>query len=280
MISTTPGAVKSPWFNKLYPPIAQIPVLSDGQTLQLEELLKREPQVALISNAKMGEELKKAGVPAVNVSFITFDGLKKTVRTTAEVLGGDAPKIAEQYVRELEDNIAFVSERLAQVKESDKPVVLHIVAGNNLQKVDGGHSIIGDWVLKGGGRNALPEQGNMVEVSMEELVQANPDIIIIGSGNSQQAFDAVEKILRDPVWQSISAVKNKKVLVNPKGVYTWDRYSTEEALQVLWAAKTFHPDLFQDLDLVKRTQDFYQKYYHYDLSQADAELILQGRDPH
>ena len=53
----------------------------------------------------------------------------------------------------------------------------------------------------------LPDEANMVTVTVESIIQANPDVIIIGSsGNKAQA--AIEKIKADPAWQSISAVKN------------------------------------------------------------------------
>ena len=33
--------------------------------------------------------------------------------------------------------------------------------------------------------------------------------------------------------QSLKTIKNKAVYANPNGVFSWDRYSGEEALQVL-----------------------------------------------
>ena len=66
---------------------------------------------------------------------------------------------------------------------------------------------------------------------------------------------------------------------NPAGVFSWDRYSGEEALQVLWAAKFFNPDKFEDIDMVQQTQDFYKTFYGYDLSKEDAERMLAGLGP-
>jgi len=37
--------------------------------------------------------------------------------------------------------------------------------------------------------------------------------------------------------------------VNPKGVFSWDRYGAEEALQIQWAAKTLYPDLFTNINI-------------------------------
>jgi len=56
----------------------------------------------------------------------------------------------------------------------------------------------------------------------------------------------------------------------------WDQDSAEEVFQVLWAAKTFHEDKFQDIDLVSETQQFYKKYYSYVLSDEEDNLILAG----
>ena len=74
-------------------------------------------------------------------------------------------------------------------------------------------------------------------------------------------------------------MKNNRLHTNPGGTFGWDRYSAEGALQVLWAGKLFHPERFRDLDLAAKTQAFYQKYYHYNLSKSDAQRIVDGLDP-
>ena len=276
MVSTTNVIKANKWFTLVYPRAKELPAVTNGSDSNIEELLKLNPDVALTSNAQGFADLQKANIPAAYVMFQDFEGLKRTVKITADILGDDAPKVAEEYVKELDGNIAFINERVKNVPEEKRPVVLHISNANNLYKIDGGKSIIGDWVRKAGGRNALPDQANLVEVSMEEILAANPDVIIVGSSKAQ---GGVDKILTDPTWASISAVKNKKVFVNPTGTFPWDRYSAEEALQILWAAQKFHPELFKDVDMVQRTQDFYKKYYHYDLSKENAEQILQGLNP-
>ena len=83
----------------------------------------------------------------------------------------------------------------------------------------------------------------------------------------------------DPSWQSISAVKNNRIYANPTDTFPWDRYSAEEALQILWAAQLFHPERFADVDMIAKTQDFYQKYYNYNLSKENAQQILKGLPP-
>ncbi|WP_172607379.1 hypothetical protein [Corynebacterium renale] len=45
------------------------------------------------------------------------------------------------------------------------------------------------------------------------------------------------------------------------------------------AAKLFYPDRFQDIDLVKETQDFYKKFYDYDLSADEVQRIIDAEAP-
>ena len=278
LVATTTAIAAHPWFAEVYPNIKNVPVLTNGETIQVEELLSQKPEAVLLSKKSMLTEVNQAGLKGVRVSFQDFDGLKKTVRITAEVLGDKAPAVAESYIKELEDNIQFVESRIKDVKEAQRPTVLHITKGTDLLMIDGGKSMIGEWIKMAGGKSVLPDEANMVTVTMESIVEANPDVIIIGSsGNKTQA--AIEKIKSDPSWQSISAVKNNRVYANPTGTFPWDRYSAEEALQILWAAQLFHPEKFQDVDMVEKTQAFYKKYYGYALSKENTEQILKGLSP-
>ncbi len=276
LVGTVEAIHKRPWFVKVYPRIKQVPALSNGSSVQSESLLAARPDVVLLSQPSMQQQVKQAGLKAVLVNFQTYDGLKKTVNITADVIGGKAPQIAKQYNAELDANIRLVSERTKAIPAAQKPLVLHLSDGKNLRKIDGGRSIVGDWIRIAGGRAALPDTANLVEVPMEEIVKANPDIIIIGGRN---AAEAIAKIRKDPSWQSIKAVKNNRLHANPGGTFGWDRYSAEGALQVLWAGKLFYPERFRDLDLAAKTQAFYQKYYRYNLSKGDAQRIVDGLDP-
>ena len=65
--------------------------------------------------------------------------------------------------------------------------------------------------------------------------------------------------------------------LNPKGVFTWDRYGPEEVLQIQWAAQTLHPDLFADIDIQAATRAFYRDYYEYTQTDADIADILVPR---
>lgn len=274
LVATTDTIKQMPWFTTVYPGIKNVTAPLSGSDLQTEELLKQKPDVVLTADASQAEQAKKAGIPAVNLMYQDFAGLKKSVKVTAQVLGGNAPTIAQTYTKELNGNINYVAKHLK--KGTQKPKVLHIVNAQDLLKVDGRDTIVDEWIKLSGGQNALTIKGNMKAVTAEQIIAANPDVIIVGSTTSKAAL----KTLRaDSRFANLKAVKAGRIYGNPQGTFAWDRYSAEEALQVLWAAKKLHPAQFKQLNMVQKTQQFYEKYYHYDLSKAAAKRILAGEKP-
>ena len=210
------------------------------------------------------------------MTFQNFDGLRQTVQLTADVHGGDAPARAKQYLAYLDKNIATVDGRLKGLAQADRPSVLHIAGPTDLLTVDGRKSMIDQWINLAGGTNALDVDGNLAKVTMETIVGSDPDYIIIGSTSSEEALALLRN---DPAYSQLRAVKDGKVYGNPRGTFPWDRYSAEEALQVLWVAQLLHPDKLKGVDMVEETRGFYKKFLDYDLSAAQAKLILAGKEP-
>ena len=118
--------------------------------------------------------------------------------------------------------------------------------------------------------------GPQIVVTIEEIIKADPDIIIIGGTQAQKGID---QMMNDLQWASLKAVRNHRVYRNPVGTFNWDRYSAEAALQILWAGQIIQPQLFADINLVKETQKFYNDFLHFDLSGDDAERIIHGESP-
>ena len=76
----------------------------------------------------------------------------------------------------------------------------------------------------------------------------------------------------------LTAVQNGQVYTNPKGVFSWDRYGVEEALQLQWVANLLHPELF-NIDIRTQVKDFYETFLHYTLTDEQVELILNAEAP-
>lgn len=209
------------------------------------------------------------------MNFDDFDSMKRSLITTDQVVGTPAAAArAQAYNHYLDNQIADVQAKTARLTDIQRPRVLHIQSLHPL-KVDGRNTLIDTWIRLAGGRNvAASVNGNMRPVSPEEVIRWNPDVIIIGAGAGTLA-DSEYRTL----FASVKAVKQQQVWQNPSGVFPWDRYGTEVALQIQWAAKKLHPALFSTRDLRKATQEFYRTFYDYPLSTNDAQRILHALPP-
>ena len=280
LIGTTSIIKNLPWYAKVYPRIKDVKAFAiSGGTgnFNTEEVLKANPDVVIASSAKDAEVLRNAGVNTVFVTFRDFDGLKKTVKTTAQVLGGDAEKRADKFIKYFDGNLKLLSDRVGKLKDSEKPKVYQIRSKNPLE-TDGKISICTEWIEAAGGINAIAHitDKNQGVVTMEELIKADPDYIIVGA---QDAAPIIAQIKSSPEWSMIKAVKNGRIYANPVGTFLWSRYSCEEALQVLWVAKLIHPDKFKDIDMNNEVRKFYKTFYNYNMTKNEADRMLQGLDP-
>lgn len=276
--ATTHYVTTIPWFRQVYPDITKVPApIAANNDLNMEALLATKPDVVLVSSEKQAEAVRQAGLTAVRVGFSDMNGLMQTVNLTVEVLGTQgAYERAQKYNAYMQKNLKLIEERLKDLPDSERPKVIHIGSGTKVQNVSGSGIVIDEWIKTAGGQNVAADQKGMKDVSMEQITAYAPEVIIIGGDASAKG---VQTIQSDAAWKDVPAVKNNKVIRNPYGTFNWDRYSTEEALQVLWAAKTLHPQKFTDVDMVKETQEFYSTFFGYSLSADDAQRILAGEAP-
>ncbi|OBR93899.1 vitamin B12-binding protein [Clostridium ragsdalei P11] len=279
---STPQTV--PWLFKVNPHMSKTATAFTNTTVNTEMLLKTKPDIIFMpTDPKMKAKLKEVEIPAVQLNYKDFDSMKKVVILTGKVLGGDSIKKAETYNSYLDKKLKMVTDVTSKMNESEKPKVLHIISFSPLT-VDGRNTIIDSWIKAAGGVNVAHSDinGNMKSASMEQVLKWNPDVIIVGSNTTDDKKSGISEINRltsDPAWSQINAVKNKKVYINPTGAFLWDRYGAEEALQIQWAAKTLHPDKFQNIDIKQETKNFYKTFFNYNLTDDEVNKILNGKSP-
>jgi iron complex transport system substrate-binding protein len=280
IVATTVQAQRQPWLRRLYPRIDQVAAAFNAAgDLNIETLIGARPDVILMAYdgtlPKWSAAVEAYHVPIVMMPNTSLAGLKETARITGEVLGASEARIAADYVRYFDENIRRVTDVTGKLDSAQRPKVLH-TASAGILTVDGQDTVIDDWIRIAGGINAADVKGNGRPVTMEQVAAWDPDVIIVGTAPNPQNRQA---ILDDPRWRQIKAVKNGQVFANPSGAYLWDRHSAEAALQVLWAAKTLHPNLFKALDIKRETVQFYAKYFHYSLTDAEYSSILTATPP-
>lgn len=84
-----------------------------------------KPQVIFDSKDTLRDKAAEVGIPVVNCLFATFDERKKSIELYATVFGGNAPKIADKYNKELTKTVDEVEKKTKDLSDSDRPKVMH-----------------------------------------------------------------------------------------------------------------------------------------------------------
>jgi iron complex transport system substrate-binding protein len=125
-----------------------------------------------------------------------------------------------------------------------------------------------------GGTNPAADPGGvaaagMVGVDVEQVVAWDPDIVLLGN------FDAAmpEDVYRAPAWQSLSAVRSRRVYKVPLGGYRWDPPSHESPLMWRWLGQVVRAGE-APADLRAEVDRYYRLYYGHTPTDAQLKAIL------
>ena len=274
LVGTMDFTKSLPWSQFVYPEIVDVPTATDNA----EELLAMEPDLVITSDPEQAETFRNAGLPAINLMFSDYDSMKQAFTILGDALGGEYVEKAAKWCQMVDEDIAEVTEAMSGLTEEEKPVVYYIQGQSNqgLYATFAADSIMNDWVTNAGGIFAstlLNLEGTQAQA--EEVLALDPDIVIIGGPAQHELYD---ELMADPAWQEIKAVKNDRVYKNPNGLFPWERFGMESALQILWSAQTIHPELFE-VDMVAELQSFYKDFVGVELTEEQANYMLQGLDP-
>nr|WP_202886736.1 ABC transporter substrate-binding protein [Kribbella sandramycini] len=186
------------------------------------------------------------GDEAIDPASVSMTNVYADLRDLGKLFG--VSDRAEQVIADQEKRIAAVE---AKVKDAPKPTVAILrpgMEGGGLT-VSGGPDFGTVLIKQAGGVNAFADLTSKrnVKIGVEELIKRNPDYIFI-SGCCDAALTPasaqpeVARILANPAYQNLKAVRNKQVVpwlfanhsAGVRGAHT-----TEDI------AKTIHADLFK-----------------------------------
>jgi iron complex transport system substrate-binding protein len=280
LVATAQGVQKG-FFTTVYPRIKEIPAAYTGPgpgVLSMETLLQTNPQIVFgtAASEKEAQILAAAGIVSISLKLNTPADIKNTILMVGKVIGSEAEKKAVEFNKYYDENIEYAANTVKSVPKV-KVFTASSDGGSGPVSTVPGNDILTSYIEAAGGVNiaavklpaALADGSSMVDFEFLNVEQ--PDVII---AQSRQIYDYITDTFNNSQWQHLSAVKNKKVYINPKGVYLWSVRSAEGALEPLWLVKILHPELTADLDIAQKIREFYKTNYYYDLNLQEIDSIL------
>ncbi len=188
-----------------YPPEAKrLPIVASAAAVDLEEILKLKPDLVLAWKSGNRpadlERIEKLGIPVIATEPQRIADVPRITRMIGRAAGTGAA--AEASARAFETEVASLMRRYAGAAEV---TVFYQVWERPLVTIGGTH-IIDEVIRFCGGRNVF---GNLKplapEVSLESVIAADPDVILIGDGPESgigrwARLPALRAVARDRVY--------------------------------------------------------------------------------
>ena len=186
-----------------YPPEAQEKVKVGGfSTADIEKIVAIEPDLILTTDIHKDEvlpALEKVGLTVVTLDPRSLDEVLESITLVGEITGKDEE--ASRLVAEMADRISAITDKTALLSEAQRPRVFYVMWHDPLMTV-GTDTRIHELIEKAGGVNIIQDTEGYPTISLEVLIEANPQVLIAGSGMGEGAdlpfqFASTESRLKD-----------------------------------------------------------------------------------
>ncbi|MBZ2175874.1 ABC transporter substrate-binding protein [Schnuerera sp. xch1] len=254
-------------------------------SINIEEILKMNPDVLIMmedvddNSASKAEELEQQMGKPVIVLDSDMHELDEAYQILGKVMGEES--IAEELARYCTETMDTIEQDMPKINEEDRVRVYYAEGPNGLETEPSGswHAEIIDMV---GGKNvaevAVEGDYGKSKVSIEQLISWNPEVIISWDDERGGYYS---KISEDPTWGDIDAVKDREVYEIPNRPFSWfDRPpSVNRILGVKWLGNLLYPEIF-DYNMEEEVKEFYDKFYHYQLTEEELDELLENSMRH
>lgn len=269
----------------LFPNIGQKDFVGTKKELDLEEILKLDPDVVFDVGTSIGDEVKQmqdVGLPVVTVSLYPnpvdhFDPTIENTRVIGTIVG--AENTANEFADWKEKYLNIIKERVANIPEDKKVTSLYTYRWTNSTLSSSGiknrfHSAL-DFIGTKDVNNDLDVDWAVID--LEDILKKNPQFIVFEEMNHMSGYDvndtsAMEKdhsaVRSLPGLNTVDAVKNNKIYGLPSVLISGDTW-----LAAIYLAPVIYPELFKDFDPVKIHQEYVDKYLKLDMDISDDTFI-------
>lgn len=277
------SAAENGLLGELYPEVLNAETAyMNGTDINLEELMKLEPDVVFYSASQpdQGEQLRNAGFAAVAISvnkweYNAIETLNQWIILLSEIFpDNDKTEIVAKYSKEYYE---LVQERVAGIPEEERERVFFLFKYTDTNMQTSGSKFFGQfWADAIGAINVAEEieMDNQVDANMEQVYAWNPSTIFITNFTAAQPEDLYTNAIGNYDWSAIDAVQNEKVYKMPLGMYRSYTPGADTPVTLLWFAKTTYPELFEDIDIIQETKDYYKEVFGLELTDDQAASIF------
>jgi iron complex transport system substrate-binding protein len=222
-----------------------ITVVGTFNKVNVELVTSLQPDLIIASGAyqqSLAEKFTEQGKTVVILNPTEFSGILADITLLGQITGQN--ENATALVDSMQSKVEEVTAKTSGLARPS--VYVEYYVDKNGYSSYGANSYINELIGMAGGINVFAGfQGQYVTTSTEEVIKANPEIIVISKGvMSNLSGITPDSIRARESWDNIDALKNNKI------------YEVDEALITIWGprivngleelAQVIHPEVFND----------------------------------
>ena len=195
--------------------VLNVPAVQSGMETNIEQIIALDPQVLLMSTMAQSEEqiaqLEAAGIQVVVSDARDIEGVYTAINLIGALTGHKTE--AAGVVENMKSTFSDLAARAGELE--GKSVYFEVSPLQYGLWTAGSGTFMDEIATMLGLKNIFASATGWSEISEEQVLEANPDIIVTIAMYFGEGQTPVEEILSRAGWQDVTAVKNGDILNLP-----------------------------------------------------------------
>ncbi len=261
---------------QLWPELSKVDMVQQSahSEIDFESLLDTRPELyivfatnGMVDTNAIREKLEPVGVKVLALDFYKYDSLRREIGVLSEIFGKQSK--AADLLTEFDQIETVVSDRVSTLLSSERPsvVIEHHASLVRDPVVLTGTSQWTDLIHMAGGENVFADlPGHTTHVDMEEILNANPDVLMFDGIVFDIGFNSYDEEGKCPthfdyISDRVGFDKVDAVTENRMAIMSGEFAGPMMIHGLPTLAKIIHPDLFSDVDTDAFLDDYFSKYH-------------------
>ncbi|MBI1895017.1 MAG: ABC transporter substrate-binding protein [Acidobacteria bacterium] len=181
-----------------------------SKSISLEKIVSLQPEL-VVAAGRIHEpiiaELDRLDIPVVALGAESFDELFRELKMLGTLVGRE--KATGPLIERLRSRVRAIQE-IAETIKPEKRVTAFYLTWDEPLTAAGPASYVGQMIEICGGANIISDASSQYpQISLEVLIDRNPDVILAASMGSMRR--SVESLRAKPDWSNLKAVRNNRV---------------------------------------------------------------------
>jgi iron complex transport system substrate-binding protein len=207
----------------------------------IERIVALNPDLVLTDGHSEGvKQLDSLGIAFLVIDPKDFDGIFRDIELIGQATGTEAR--AKKLVDQMKADVARITN---QVKGAQKVKAFYVIDATDLNNpwTAGPGSFVDSLINMAGGENvAAKAVAPWVQFSIEQVVNADPEVIILPAKHGT-AFTMPQELQGHPAWRQTTAVKQGRIHTIDSDLVDRSGPRIVQGLEEI--AKILHPELFE-----------------------------------